>query len=53
MGVLKTVSNTIKIKFNSKLIYSKNTFTVYLYAPIMLIHSRYRNDENYYPKAFS
>ena len=59
---LEKVSNIIKSKFNSDLIYRKkylkaerkNTKGGFhcLYAPIILIDSIYRKDENYYPKVF-
>ena len=61
--VLWKVRNIIKNKFNSELIYSKKYLKVEkninskrgfqcLYAPVLLIDSIYRKDENYYPKVF-
>ena len=62
MGILEKVRNIIKNKFNSELYIvktikklEKNTHTggfQCLYAPVILIDSIYRKDENYYPKVF-
>ena len=61
--ILEKVSNIIKSKFNSELIYSKKYLKAekkintkggfqFLYATIILIDSIYRKYENYYPKVF-
>ena len=61
MKTFEKVSNIIKNKFNSKLISSQNYLKAenkntkggfqYWFAPIMLIDSVHRKDQNYYPKA--
>ena len=63
MEILEKVSNIIINKFNRDLIYSKKYLKAekiintkgnfqYLCAPIILIDSIYRKDENYYLKVF-
>ena len=63
MEILEKVSNTIKNKFNSELMHWKkylkaekriNTKEGFqsLHAPIILVSSIYREDENYYPEVF-
>ena len=57
--ILKEVSNIIKKRFNSKLVYNKKYLNINtkegfqcFYAPVILIDSVYRKDETYYPKVF-
>ena len=63
MEILEKVSNIVKNKFNSELIYSKKYLKAEkkskhkggfqcLYAPITLIDSIYRKDENNYHNVF-
>ena len=63
MEILEKVSNIIKNKLNSELMYSKQHLNAgknihvkegfpCLYAPIILIDSIYRKDENYHFKVF-
>ena len=62
MKTFEKVSNIIKNKFNSKLISSQNYLKAenkntkggfqYWFAPIMLIDSVHRKDQNYYLKRF-
>ena len=57
--ILKEVSNIIKKRFNSKLVYNKKYLNINtkegfqcFYASVILIDSVYRKDETYYPKVF-
>ena len=63
MVILEKVWNIIKNKFNSELTYCKKYLKAKkkrnrkegfqcLYAPVILIDSIYRKDENYYSKVF-
>ena len=66
MDILENVRNIIKNKFNSEFLYSKKYLKTEkhthththnggfqcLYAPVILIDSIYRKDENCYPKVF-